>query len=104
MPGMSALDPTRLPHIFPYEHFGLSSALAAASSNSHLSGLPASFGLPHTGHPPSLASMLFYPSPHYSFAMPALLTESLYKANKSSSIADLRLKAKQHAAALGYQS
>ena len=45
------------------------------------------------------APMLFYPPPHY--AMNLALAESSFSPNKNSSIADLRLKAKKHAAALG---
>ena len=44
-------------------------------------------------------SMLFYPPPHY--AMNLALYEASLAPNKNNSIADLRLKAKKHAAALG---
>ncbi len=43
--------------------------------------------------------LLFYPPPHY--AMNFALSDSSFAPNKNSSIADLRLKAKKHAAALG---
>ncbi|KAL3848326.1 hypothetical protein ACJMK2_019194 [Sinanodonta woodiana] len=52
-------------------------------------------GLPHPLHP-----MLLYPH-HYSQLNYAALHDSCFKPNKNSSIADLRLKARQHLATLG---
>ncbi|GAB6022511.1 hypothetical protein CHUAL_006618 [Chamberlinius hualienensis] len=54
--------------------------------------------LPHPTHP---AAMLFYPSPHYPFGLATTFTPVDRFSTKNSSIADLRLKAKKHAAALG---
>ena len=50
-------------------------------------------------HPPP-PSLLLYPTPHYAMNFPTL-TDSSFKTTKNSSIADLRLKARKHAAALG---
>ncbi|CAH1781372.1 unnamed protein product [Owenia fusiformis] len=75
MPSMRmAFDRLHLPHINPYDGS-------------------------HASHP-ALPSMLFYPPPPYPLNLSAL-ADSSFKATKTSSIADLRLKAKQHTASLG---
>ncbi|XP_052783092.1 short stature homeobox protein 2-like [Mya arenaria] len=60
-----------------------------------------------SGLPPPLHPMLLY-HPHYAAAAAALnyaaLPDSGFKATKTTSIADLRLKARQHLASLGLQN
>uniref|UniRef100_T1J456 Homeobox domain-containing protein n=1 Tax=Strigamia maritima TaxID=126957 RepID=T1J456_STRMM len=70
-------------------HFATAAAVAAAASS------PAT-AAPHHPHP----AMLFYPSPHYPLNLSTLAAVERLS-TKNSSIADLRLKAKKHAAALG---
>lgn len=58
--------------------------------------------LPTPPHPAmALPPMFLYPSPHY--AMNLALAQSHFAHDKNSSIADLRLKAKKHAASLGLE-
>ena len=72
---------------------------AAVTSSSPV--LPGSATSPLQSPLPSpLPSMLFYPTPHYAVNFAALAQNGLLS-NKNSSIADLRLKAKHHAASLG---
>ncbi|CAN8021957.1 unnamed protein product [Ixodes persulcatus] len=66
------------------------SAVAAAAAAAAASGHPA----------PSPASLLFYPTPTHPFGLTALMAAERLT-TKNSSIADLRLKAQKHAAALG---
>ncbi|ELU02974.1 hypothetical protein CAPTEDRAFT_158069 [Capitella teleta] len=52
----------------------------------------------------AMPSMLFYPSPHYAvnLALAQNVGSSVTAQTKNSSIADLRMKAKKHSAALGF--
>ena len=60
------------------------------------SGLPAG-----SGSNMPLPSMFFYPSPLYTLGLSNLAAQKGVFSPKNTSIADLRLKAKQHAATLG---
>ena len=63
---------------------------------------PPSHLSPQSPHPAiSMPPVFLYPSPHY--AMNLALAHTGLAHDKNSSIADLRLKAKKHAAALGLQ-
>lgn len=56
---------------------------------------------PPAPHPPALHPLLLYHH-HYATALNlATLHDSTFKSSKNSSIADLRLKARQHLATLG---
>ena len=50
----------------------------------------------------ALPSMLFYPTPHYAVNLALAHNVTSVTASKNSSIADLRMKAKKHAATLGF--
>ena len=101
-----AFDRIHMQHL---GHLDLAAATAAASAATAaaanpLAGLPGvpahSPGSVAAAPPPGFPSMLFYPTPHYAVNFAALAQNGLL-ANKNSSIADLRLKAKHHAASLG---
>jgi short stature homeobox protein len=104
-----AFDRIHMQHLG--SHFDTLAAAAAASAAAAAAGNPlaaaAAAGLPPVTSTPglpgtgvTLPSMLFYPTPHYAVNFAALAQNGLL-ANKNSSIADLRLKAKHHAASLG---
>ena len=84
MDSINSLDALRSPLPAPLTSPGSSSAASAALQ------------------PGNLPSMLFYPSPLYALGLGSLAAQNgLFGATKNTSIADLRLKAKQHAATLG---
>nr|XP_054771163.1 uncharacterized protein LOC129279074 [Lytechinus pictus] len=92
-----------------------SSPSSIASPLSPTRALPAT-AAPHVPlPPPSLLAhappFMFFPPPPYAFPLATLMgsmlargASSVTSSSKSSSIADLRLKARQHAAALGLQA
>ena len=98
-----AFDRIHMQHL---GHFDLAAATAAAAASAATNPLAGLAGVPHSatmGATPTLPSMLFYPTPHYAVNFAALAQNGLL-ANKNSSIADLRMKAKHHAASLGLPS
>ncbi len=97
MPSMRmAFDRIHMQHLGQMDSSMTSAAAAAAAAA--VAGVTPPLAPP--SHPiPSLPSMLFYPTPHY--AMNLALAQTTMTASKNSSIADLRMKAKKHAAALG---
>jgi short stature homeobox protein len=97
MPSMRlAFDRIHMQHLTHYDT--TTSAAAAAAAVAAVTGV-SPLAPPVSHAPVSLPSMLFYPTPHY--AVNLALAQGNLAANKNSSIADLRLKAKKHAAALG---
>ena len=64
------------------------------------SPLPPGMPTGSSGNMP-LPSMLFYPSPLYTLGLSNLAAQKGVFSTKNTSIADLRLKAKHHAATLG---
>ncbi|XP_054706585.1 electron transfer flavoprotein subunit alpha, mitochondrial-like [Uloborus diversus] len=94
-------------HYLPYadpaflaaaQHYAAAAA-AAAVANTTTGGSAASGATSATAPPPH-HSFLFYPTPTHPFSLSALMAAERLN-NKNSSIADLRLKAQKHAAALG---
>ena len=106
MPSMRlAFDRLHMQHL---PHVDLTHAAVAAAAAARLPPVTAAVtSLSAVTSPLSMTSaaaaaaapLLFYPPPPYF--MNFGLTDSALAPNKNSSIADLRLKAKQHAAALG---
>ncbi|GFQ85542.1 OAR domain-containing protein [Trichonephila clavata] len=93
-------------HYLPYadpafiaaaQHYAAAAAAAAVANTT--TGGSASTG-PTSGGPAPHHSFLFYPTPTHPFSLSALMAAERLN-NKNSSIADLRLKAQKHAAALG---
>ncbi|KAG8201879.1 hypothetical protein JTE90_027358 [Oedothorax gibbosus] len=93
-------------HYLPYadpafiaaaQHYAAAAAAAAAANTTtSSSATAAASGVPTPPH----HSFLFYPTPTHPFSLSALMAAERLN-NKNSSIADLRLKAQKHAAALG---
>ena len=108
MPSMRlAFDRLHMQHL---PHVDLTHAAVAAAAAARLPPVSAVTSLSAVMSPLSMTSaaaaaaaastpLLFYPPPPYF--MNFGLTDSALAPTKNSSIADLRLKAKQHAAALG---
>ncbi len=97
MPSMRlAFDRLHMQHL---PHMDLTHAAAAAAAAAAARLPPVSTVTSAMTTAAAAAPLLFYPPPPYF--MNFGLTESALAPNKNSSIADLRLKAKQHAAALG---
>ena len=108
MPSMRlAFDRLHMQHL---PHVDLTHAAVAAAAAARLPPVSGVTSLSAVTSPLSMTSaaaaaaaastpLLFYPPPPYF--MNFGLTDSALAPNKNSSIADLRLKAKQHAAALG---
>ncbi|CAL1266477.1 unnamed protein product, partial [Larinioides sclopetarius] len=93
-------------HYLPYadpaflaaaQHYAAAAAAAAVANTTTGSG--ATTG-PASSAPTPHHSFLFYPTPTHPFSLSALMAAERLN-NKNSSIADLRLKAQKHAAALG---
>ena len=101
MPSMRlAFDRIHMQHLSHFDTPAGAAAAAAAAAVAAVTGVSPLAAPPAAGHPPiSLPTMLFYPTPHY--AMNLALAQGNLSVTKNSSIADLRLKAKKHAAALG---
>lgn len=108
MPSMRlAFDRLHMPHL-PHVDLSHAAAMTAAAvarlppvtslSNAAASPLTSAAAAAAVASSP----LLFYPPPPYFMNFPALTAaDNPLASNKNSSIADLRLKAKQHAAALG---
>lgn len=92
MPSMRmAFDRIHMQH---FRHLHDPAAMALSPHPSTAAAVAAAAALP---------SMLFYPTPHYTVNLAlAQNMSSVSAATKNSSIADLRMKAKKHAAALGF--
>lgn len=79
------------------QHYAAAAAAAAAAAGGTATPTAAAAAAASVTTAPSF---LFYPTPTHPFSLSALMAAERLN-NKNSSIADLRLKAQKHAAALG---